>query len=211
MKKIKWLFYLQPHFSFGSPQAEHISPFFVPISPCLPELDSWLMPDFSLFPLSIKITIFFVKPLTIKMIIHTMANQSATFKWSHIFAAHAPAKTRHSTVLRSIKSSDSDDYIPCRTHKNAIWLRLIFPRICIRASKKFTLEHDLMLKDAYALLVKYALDQRFDNYSLKKDAERKSRGRRYHRRLLNPRLSVTLLARRSTFLHFLQSSCIQCI
>lgn len=34
--------------------------------------------------------------------------------------------------------------------------------------KKFALEHDLTLKDAYALLVKYALDQRFDKYTLKK-------------------------------------------
>ena len=34
--------------------------------------------------------------------------------------------------------------------------------------KKFALEHDLTLKDAYALLIKYALEQRFDKSTLKR-------------------------------------------
>ena len=34
--------------------------------------------------------------------------------------------------------------------------------------KKFALEHDLTLKDAYTLLIKYALDQRFDKSTLKR-------------------------------------------
>jgi len=40
--------------------------------------------------------------------------------------------------------------------------------------KKFALEHDLTLKDAYALLIKYALDQRFDKHTLKKMLNEKS-------------------------------------
>jgi hypothetical protein len=34
--------------------------------------------------------------------------------------------------------------------------------------KKFALEHDMTLKDAYATLIRYALDQRFDKSALKK-------------------------------------------
>lgn len=34
--------------------------------------------------------------------------------------------------------------------------------------KKFAVEHDMSLKDAYASLIKYALDQRFDKVAMKK-------------------------------------------
>ena len=34
--------------------------------------------------------------------------------------------------------------------------------------KKFALEHDLTLKDAYTMLLRYSLDQRFDKATLKK-------------------------------------------
>lgn len=34
--------------------------------------------------------------------------------------------------------------------------------------KKFALEHDLSLKEAYAMLVQYALEQKFDKNALKK-------------------------------------------
>ena len=34
--------------------------------------------------------------------------------------------------------------------------------------KKFAVEHDLSLKDAYARLIEYALDQKYDKHSLKK-------------------------------------------
>jgi hypothetical protein len=34
--------------------------------------------------------------------------------------------------------------------------------------KKFAVEHDLTLKDAYAHLVEYALEQKYDKMSLKK-------------------------------------------
>ena len=40
--------------------------------------------------------------------------------------------------------------------------------------KRFALEHDLTLKDAYALLLKYALDQRFDKSTLKRMLNEKS-------------------------------------
>ena len=34
--------------------------------------------------------------------------------------------------------------------------------------KKFAVEHDLSIKDAYAKLVQYALGQKFDKHALKK-------------------------------------------
>lgn len=41
--------------------------------------------------------------------------------------------------------------------------------------KKFAVEHDLSLKDAYALLVKFALDQKYDKNTLKKMLKGKGR------------------------------------
>ena len=34
--------------------------------------------------------------------------------------------------------------------------------------KKFAVEHDLSLKDAYAQLIEYALQQKYDKHALKK-------------------------------------------
>ncbi len=39
--------------------------------------------------------------------------------------------------------------------------------------KKFAVDHDLSAKDAYAKLVKYALDQKFDKNAVKKILDEK--------------------------------------
>jgi|GEM_PF-5754285 len=42
--------------------------------------------------------------------------------------------------------------------------------------KKFALEHDLSLKDAYAHLIEYALQQKYDRVELKKILREKDAG-----------------------------------
>lgn len=42
--------------------------------------------------------------------------------------------------------------------------------------KKFALEHDLSLKDAYAHLIEYALQQKYDRVALKKILREKNAG-----------------------------------
>lgn len=42
--------------------------------------------------------------------------------------------------------------------------------------KKFAVEHDMSIKDAYACLLQYALDQKYDKSSLKKILKEKGSG-----------------------------------
>lgn len=42
------------------------------------------------------------------------------------------------------------------------------PETLHKKVKKFAVEHDLSIKDAYAHLVEFALDQKYDKASLKK-------------------------------------------
>lgn len=42
------------------------------------------------------------------------------------------------------------------------------PESLHKSVKKFAVEHDLSLKDAYARLIEYALEQKYDKASLKK-------------------------------------------
>jgi len=42
--------------------------------------------------------------------------------------------------------------------------------------KKFAVEHDLSLKDAYSRLIEYALEQKYDRGALKKMLKEKSTG-----------------------------------